>query len=163
MSSKETLCKWLHQVSQQLYYQCDCSDTVKKQESLVEISMLMQWKMKIEIWISIIIEDTVTIKSKSILVWILLDTDAEVNVISQHFIMQIRMKNLNSKLSCSVLLNKQHHYCYSTYSVTYQLKDSWDQKCNCEHIFYVLDKNELKLILDLSALEKKQIKIDCEM
>ena len=34
---------------------------------------------------------------------------------------------------------------------------------NCEHIFYALDKNELKLILDLSALEKKQIKIDCEM
>ena len=35
--------------------------------------------------------------------------------------------------------------------------------CNCEHIFYALDKNGPKLILDLSALEKKQIKIDCEM
>ena len=34
---------------------------------------------------------------------------------------------------------------------------------NCEHIFYTLDKNEFKLILDLLTLEKKQIKIDCEM
>ena len=114
-------------------------------------------------WISIIIEDTVTIKSKSILVWVLLDTDTEVNVISQHFMMQIRMKSLNSELSHSVLLNEQHHYCYSTYLVTYQLKDSWDQKHNCEHIFYALDKNEFKLVLDLLTLEKKQIKIDCEM
>ena len=163
MLSKDTLCKWLHQVSQQLYYQCDCSDTVKKQESLVEISMLTQWKMKIEMWISIIIEDTINIESKSISVQILLDIDAEVNVISQHFMMQIRMKSLNSKLSHSVLLNEQHHYCYSTYLVTYQLKDSWDQKHNCEHIFYALDKNEFKLVLDLLTLEKKQIKIDCEM
>ena len=126
MSSKETLCKWLHQVSQQLYYQCDCSDTVKKWESLVEISMLMQQKTKIEMWISIIIEDTVTIKSKSTSVWILLDISTEANVISQYFMMQIRMKSLNSELSHSVLLNEQHHYCYSTYLVTYQLKDSWD-------------------------------------
>ena len=113
--------------------------------------------------ISIIIEDTVTIESKSISVQILLDINIEVNVISQHFIMQIRMKNLNSELFCSVLLNKQYHYCYSTYSVTYQLKDSWDQKCNCKYILYTLDKNESELILDLSALEKKQVKIDCEM
>ena len=87
--------------------------------------MLMQQKTKIEMWISIIIEDTVTIKSKSISVWILLDTDIKVNVISQHFVMQTEMKSLNSELSHSVLLNEQHHYCYSTYLVTYQLKDSW--------------------------------------
>ena len=125
--------------------------------------MLVQQKVKIEMWISIIIEDTVTIKSKSTSVWILLDISTEANVISQYFMMQIRMKSLNSELSHSVLLNEQHHYCYSTYLVTYQLKDSWDQMHNCEHIFYALDKNGSKLILDLSALEKKQIKIDCEM
>ena len=34
---------------------------------------------------------------------------------------------------------------------------------NCEHIFYTLNKNESELILDLSALKKKQIKIDCEI
>ena len=125
--------------------------------------MSVQQKMKIEMWISIIIKDTVTIKSKSISVWVLLDTDIKVNVISQCFVMQTEMKSLNSELSHSVLLNEQHHYCYSTYLVTYQLKDSWDQMHNCEHIFYALDKNGSKLILDLSALEKKQIKIDCEM
>ena len=163
MLSKKTLCKQLQQVSQQLYYQCDCSDTVKKQKSLVEISTLMQQKTKIEMQISIIIEDTVIIKSKSTLIWVLLNTDIKANVISQHFIMQTEMKSLNSELFHSVLLNEQHHYCYSTFSVTYQLKDSWDQMCNYEYIFYDLDKNESELILNLSALEKKQIKIDCEM
>ena len=76
-------------------------------------------------------------------------------MISQHFILQTEMKSLNSELSYSVLLNEQHHYCYSAYSVTYQLKDSQDQKCNCEHIFYTLDKNKSELILDLLILEKK--------
>ena len=125
--------------------------------------MLMQWKMKVEMWVSIIIEGTVTIESKPTSVQTLLDISTEANMISQCFVMQIRMKSLNSELSHPVLLNRQHHYCYSTYLVTYQLKDSWGQVCNCEHIFYALDKNGPKLILDLSALEKKQIKIDCEM
>ena len=68
--------------------------------------MLMQQKTKIEMWISIIIEDTVTIENKSISVQILLNTDVEVNVISQCFVMQIRIKSLNSELSHSVLLNE---------------------------------------------------------
>ena len=47
----------------------------------------MQQKMKIEMWVSIIIEDTVIIENKSISVQILLDISVEVNVISQHFMM----------------------------------------------------------------------------
>jgi len=45
----------------------------------------------------------------------------------------------------------------------YWLKDSWDQKHNCEHVFYALKKNESDLIISLSALEKKQVHIDCEL
>ncbi len=45
----------------------------------------------------------------------------------------------------------------------YWLKDSWDQKHNCEHVFYVLKKDEPDLIISLSALEKKQVHIDCEL
>ena len=85
----------------------------------------MQQKVKVEMWISIIIEDTVTIENKSTSVQTLLDTDAKVNVISQCFVVQTRMKSQNSELPHSVLLNEQHHYCYDTYLVTYQLKDSW--------------------------------------
>ncbi len=44
----------------------------------------------------------------------------------------------------------------------YQLRDSWDQKHNCEHVFYALKKDEPDLIMSLSALEKKQVHIDCE-
>ncbi len=45
----------------------------------------------------------------------------------------------------------------------YQLRDSWDQKRNCEHVFYALKKNEPDLIMSLSAVEKKQVHIDCEL
>ncbi len=45
----------------------------------------------------------------------------------------------------------------------YQLRDSWDQKHNCEHVFYVLKKDEPDLIMSLSALKKKQVHIDCEL
>ncbi len=45
----------------------------------------------------------------------------------------------------------------------YRLKDSWDQEHNCEHVFYVLKKDEPDLIMSLSALEKKQVCIDCEL
>ena len=43
--------------------------------------------MKIEMQISIIIEDTVTIKNKSISVCTLLNISIKVNVISQYFMM----------------------------------------------------------------------------
>ncbi len=45
----------------------------------------------------------------------------------------------------------------------YQLRDSWNQKHNCEHVFYALKKNEPDLIMSLPALEKKQVYIDCEL
>ncbi len=45
----------------------------------------------------------------------------------------------------------------------YRLRDSWDQKCNCEHVFYALKKDEPDLIMSLSALKKKQVHIDCEL
>jgi len=45
----------------------------------------------------------------------------------------------------------------------YWLKDSWGQERNCEHVFYALKKNEPDLIMSLSALEKKQVHIDCKL
>ncbi len=45
----------------------------------------------------------------------------------------------------------------------YWLKDSWGQERNCEHVFYVLKKNEPDLIMSLSALKKKQVHIDCKL
>ncbi len=73
------------------------------------------------------------------------------------------MIKLNTKISHFLLLSNHFIYCYKAYLMKYQLRDSWDQKHNCEHVFYVLKKNELDLIMSLSALKKKQVHIDCKL
>jgi len=70
---------------------------------------------------------------------------------------------LNVKISHFLLLSNHFIYCYETYLMKYWLRDSWDQKHNCEHVFYALKKDEPDLIMSLSALEKKQVHIDCEL
>ncbi len=111
--------------------------------------------------LSIIAEETVVIKISQALCIFLLNTDAEFNVISQHFTVANEMIKLNAKISHFLLLSDHFIYCYKVYLMKYWLKDSWDQKHNCEHVFYALKKNEPDLIMNLSALEKKQVHIDC--
>jgi len=65
------------------------------------------------------------------------------------------MIKLSMKISQFLFLNDHFSYCYDAYLVQYYFKDDWKQKCNCEHVFYVMNKNEFKLILSLSALKKK--------
>jgi len=73
------------------------------------------------------------------------------------------MIKLNAKISHFLLLSGHFIYCYEAYLIKYRLRDSWDQKHNCEHVFYTLKKNEPDLIMSLSALRKKQVHIDCKL
>jgi len=125
--------------------------------------MLMQWRMKVKTVLSIIAEETVVIKTDQALSIFFLNIDAEFNVISQHFTVTNEIIKLNMKIPHFLLLSNHFIYCYKAYLMKYQLKDSWDQKCNCEHVFYALKKNEPDLIMSLSALRKKQVHIDCEL
>jgi len=93
----------------------------------------------------------------------LLNTGAEFNVISQCFTVANEMIKLNTEIPHFLLLSGHIIYCYEAYLMKYQLRDSWDQKHNCEHVFYALKKNEPDLIMSLSALGKKQVHIDCEL
>jgi len=112
---------------------------------------------------SIIAEETVVMKADQALSTFFLNTDAEFNVISQRFTVANEMVKLNTKILHFLLLNGHFIYCYEAYLMKYQLRDSWDQKHNCEHVFYALKKDEPDLIISLSALEKKQVHIDCEL
>ncbi len=73
------------------------------------------------------------------------------------------MIKLNAKIPHFLLLSSHFIYCYETYLMKYWLRDSWNQKHNCEHVFYALKKDESDLIMSLSALEKKQVHIDCKL
>ena len=54
----------------------------------------------------------------------LLDTGAEVNVISQHFVIKHQLTPMNGSLPQLQLLNRQRVYCYRVHCVKYQLKDT---------------------------------------
>ncbi len=123
----------------------------------------MQWRAKVKIMLSIVAEETVVMKVNQALCTFFLNTDAEFNVINQHFTVANEMIKLNAEISHFLLLSNHFIYCYEAYLMKYQLKDSWDQKHNCEHVFYALKKNEPDLIMSLSALKKKQVHIDCEL
>jgi len=106
-------------------------------------------------------EEAIATKADQVSGTLLLDTDAESNVISQRFAVANEMIKLNAKISHFLLLNDHFTYCYGAYLMKYWLKNSWGQEHNCEHVFYALKKNEPDLIMSLSALEKKQVHIDC--
>jgi len=92
-----------------------------------------------------------------------LNIKAQSNVISQHFIVVSEIIKLNTEISQFLLLNDHFSYCYDAYFVQYYFKDDWEQKCDCEHVFYVMNKNESELVLSLFTLKKKNIHINCKL
>ncbi len=124
--------------------------------------MPTQWRAKVKIKPSIVAEGAIVTKAGQVSDTLLLDTGAESNVISQRFTVTNEMAKLNTEIPHFLLLNDHFTYCYGAYLVKYWLKDSWGQEHNCEHVFYVLKKIEPDLVMSLSALEKKQVCIDCE-
>ena len=90
-----------------------------------------------------------------------LNTGAEVNIISQHFVMKLELKSIKDvELSQSKWINKQIMFCYSTYQVTIWATDVWDQKKNNIYIFYSLNKTDVSLILDMLYFQAEDIMID---
>ena len=57
----------------------------------------------------------------------LLDTDAEVNLISQHFVIEHQLFSMKRELSQSQFLDRQKAYCFKAYWVKYCLTDNWEQ------------------------------------
>jgi len=140
-----------------------CDLTIKKREHLIEISTLMKQKTKVKSKSSILIKVIIAVKTDWVKKTFFLNTEAQLNVISQCFTVINEMIKLNMKISQFLFLNDHSSYCYDAYLVQYYLKDDWKQKCNCEHVFYVMNKNEFELILNLFTLKKKNIHIDCEL
>jgi len=69
-------------------------------------------------------EETIATKADQVSDTLLLDTDAESNVISQHFTVANEMTKLNTEIPHFLLLNGHFTYCYDAYLMKYQLKDS---------------------------------------
>ena len=117
----------------------------------------MRYSTKIDSESNLVIEEKTFTVSDSVLIQTLFDTDAEINIIFQHFTVKHQLKYIESELSQSQFIDDQRVYCFEVYQVRYQLIDIWEQSQNCEHIFYILNKAESAFILKLSALKAEHI------
>jgi len=123
----------------------------------------MKQRTKVKSKLSFLTKVIIVVKADQMKNTFLFDIETQLNVISQCLTVISEIIKLNTKISQFLFLNDHSSYCYDAYFVQYHLKDNWEQKCNCEHVFYVMNKNEFKLVLNLFTLKKKNIHIDCEL
>jgi len=161
---KKSLCKWSYQINKQFQsYLHLYTFAIKKRKHSVEISTLMKQKTKVKSKLSLLTKVIIAVKADQVKNTFLFDINTQSNVISQCFTVISEMIKLNVKMLQFLLLNNHSSYCYDAYFVQYHLKDDWEQECDCKHVFYVMNKNELKLILSLFTLKKKNICVNCEL
>jgi hypothetical protein len=85
---------------------------------------------------------------------ILLNENAEINVINYRYAIAHDMTSINNDLSSSSHVKRKSMHCYDAYSVRIRLIDNWEQKRVFETMFYVLNKNEMSnMILELLRLK----------
>jgi hypothetical protein len=95
---------------------------------------------------------------------ILLNENAEINVINYCYAIAHDMTSINNDLSISSHVKKKSMHCYDTYNVRIRFVDSWKQKHVFETIFYVLNKNEMSnMILESSKLKQIETKLNYQM
>ncbi len=91
---------------------------------------------------------------------IYMNINAEMNMISQHFIIEQSISLLNINLSRFIWMNDQSVYYYNIYDVHYQLIDSWEIEKKDISIFYAINKKESFLILSKLNMQFKHIQIN---
>jgi hypothetical protein len=92
---------------------------------------------------------------------ILLNENAEINVISYRYAIAHDMTSIDNDFSISSHVKKKSIHCYDAYNVRIRLVDNWKQKRVFETMFYVLNKNEMSnMILELSELKQIETKLN---
>ena len=91
-----------------------------------------------------------------------LNTEAEMNIISQCFAIKLKLKFMkNVELPQPEWINKQIIFCYNVYQMTIQVTDAWDWKKNSTYIFYSLNKTSVLFILNMFYFWAEGIMINC--
>ena len=91
--------------------------------------------------------------------FILLDESAEMNLISQNFVVITDLNATLSELSTVNYLNDVKTYCYEAYEISFIMKNSWKHDRTFTDIFYAMNKDVLSIdvILKLSNLINENI------
>jgi hypothetical protein len=95
---------------------------------------------------------------------ILLNENAEINVINYCYAIAHDMTSIDNDFSIFSHVEKKSMHCYDAYDVRIRLVDSWKQKRVFETMFYVLNKNEMSnMIFELSELKQIETKLNYQM
>ena len=89
-----------------------------------------------------------------------LDPGAEINVISQRYVVEHSLARDDGDLPSPQWLGGQQCYCYGVHRVRFKARDSWGQEREVEHTFYALDMDGPPILLGLPALAPDNIHVE---
>ena len=90
----------------------------------------------------------------------MLNDVVEINVISQRFVVVSKFHFIDNELFAFHFMNDKKIYCYEIYKIKLTLKNNWQRKRIFAVVFYVIDKQNSKLILNFSELKQLSVVID---
>ena len=100
---------------------------IEKRLSLNDYFISSEHWIKINFKSNLVIDEEVMLNNNIISAQTLLDTDAEINLISQYFVIEHQLFSMKRELSQSQFLNRQKVYCFKAYWVKYCFTDNWKQ------------------------------------
>ena len=132
----------------------------KKRQAFNECFKSSREKQEVLLIKTFIYKEHVIQRNQKIEMKIYMNINAEMNMISQHFIIEQSISLLNINLSRFIWMNNQSVYYYNIYDVHYQLIDSWKIEKKDISIFYAINKKESFLILSMLNMQFKHIQIN---
>ena len=92
----------------------------------------------------------------------MLNDVVQINVINQRFVVVSKFYFIDSELFAFHFMNDKKIYYYEIYKIKFILKNNWQRKRIFAVVFYVIDKQNSKLILNFSKLKQLNVIIDYE-
>ena len=81
-------------------------------------------------------------------------------MINQRFVVVSNFHFINSELSAFHFMNDKKNFCYKNYEIKLTLKNNWQRKRIFTVVFYVIDKQSSKLILNFLKLKQLNVIIN---
>ena len=92
----------------------------------------------------------------------LLDTAAEINVISQHLVTELELTPIKgAKLPNPRMADNRSSYCYGAYAFRVRITDAYRREQTFESTFYSMEREGPPLILGMPALAQEHVVVDC--
>ena len=138
-------------------------EQTKKEKFLKKNSQVFKNSRRIKNELNLVYKITITNENKkNYSTKVLLNDVVEINIINQRFVVVSNFYSINSELFESHFMNDKKIYYYKIYEIKLILKNNWQRKRIFAIVFYAIDKQSSKLILNFSKLKQLSVVIDYE-